>query len=216
MNNDSKIFKVVISIAVVGLYVWQIFLCNGNCKSDKSCKKSTKDTNTTAMVIPVQAKDLKASRIVFVNSDTLLRNYESVKDLKKEAEYKQSKLEGTYKDKAQKLQRDYAELQQKASQGALSSDQAKVAEADIMKRKQELDGMEKQLSELAEEMQHKTFGIQEKINKFLKEYNKNGYYQYILSYSSNGGSVLLGGDSLDITQEVLNGLNAQYRMNKKK
>ena len=84
----------------------------------------------------------------------------------------------------------------------------------MIKRKQELDGMEHQLAELQAEVQRKNLGIQEKMNKFLKEYNKNGTYQFILSYSVNGGNVLLGADSLDITKEIVSGLNEQYKADK--
>lgn len=183
-------------------------------KSDAKAQISAGSSVSTAVNEPVQIHNLRSSKIVFVNSDTLLGKYEYVKDLRKEAESKQFQLESAYKAKGMKLQQDYADLQQKAGQGKISSDQAKEEEAGLMKRKAELDGMEKQLGDLQEDAQKKNVILQNKISQYLKDYNKSGHYNYILSYSSLGGSVLLGSDSLDITYDILNALNAQYKQGK--
>lgn len=212
MKNFSIILNFILTAAVGYLY-YQHFSGNKNGDSNGSASTSA---DTAAVHIPVQAKDIKASKIVYVNADTLFSKYEYVKDLRKEAEGKQARLENAYKDKMQKLQLDYTELQQKASSGALSSDQAKSAEEDMMKRKAELDGMEKQLGDLANETAEKNLLLQDKVNKFLKEYNRNGNYNFILAFTNAGGSVLFGNDSLDITREVLDGLNLQYKAEKVK
>jgi outer membrane protein len=208
VKNLSVSLNIILILAVAYLYF--LHFKGGN----KPAAQATNDS--VAVHVPVQAKDIKAAKIVYVNADTLFSKYEYVKDLKREAEGKQMRLEGSYKDKAQKLQSDYAELQQKASSGALSSDQAKLAEQDIMRRKGELDNMERQLGDLASETQQKNAVLQDKVNKFLKEYNKNSNYNYILAYTSAGGNVLLASDSLNITNEVVNGLNEQYKSEKGK
>ena len=212
MKNISIALNVVLAIAVAYLYYLHF---SGN-KNGNTSGSKTEVVDTAAAHVPVQPKEIKASKIVYVNADTLFSRYDYVKDLRKEAEGKQSRLESVYKEKAQKLQQDYTELQQKASSGALSSDQAKGAEEDLMKRKAELDGMEKQLGELANETAEKNLLLQNKVNKFLKEYNRNGNYNYILAFTNAGGSVLFGNDSLDITHEVLDGLNIQYKAEKGK
>lgn len=204
--------NVVLAMAVAYLYYAHF---SGN-KNGTATGSTVESTDQPVAHIPVQPKDIKASKIVYVNADTLFSRYDLVKDLRKEAESKQNYLESIYKGKAQKLQEDYTALQQKASNGSLSSDQAKLAEEDLMKRKADLDGMEKQLSDLASETQQKNLVLQDKVNKFLREYNKNGNYNYILAYTNSGGSVLFGSDSLDITREVVDGLNAQYKAEKGK
>lgn len=210
MKNLSLTLNVVLVLAVGYLYFIHF---SGNKKTELKAETSS---DSVALHVPVQAKDIKAAKIVYVNADSLFSRYEYVKDLKREAEGKQSRLEGAYKTKAQKLQADYNELQQKASTGALSSDQAKVAEQDLLTRKADLEAMERQLGDLANEAQQKNAILQDKVNKFLKEYNKNSNYNFILAYTSGGGSVLLASDSLDITHEVLTGLNEQYKSEKGK
>jgi len=207
VKNISIILNVVLTIAVIYLYYLHF-------AGNKQAVPTTSVSDSASVHVPVQPKEIKDSKIVYVNADTLLAKYDYIKDIKAETEGRQSRLENAYREKGEKLQRDYAELQQKAQSGALSSDQAKVAEQQMMTRKAELDGMEKQLRDLAEETQRKSQMLQDKVNKFLREYNKGGQYQYILSYASTGGSVLLGSDKLDVTREILDGLNAQYKEEK--
>ncbi|MCC6690148.1 MAG: OmpH family outer membrane protein [Bacteroidia bacterium] len=206
MKNFSIVLNVILIAAVGYLYFLHF--------SGAAQKTILPAADSVPVHIPITPKEIKASKIVFVNADSLFSKYEYVKDLRKEAEAKQSRLETIYHTKATKLQQDYTDLQQKASNGSLSSEQAKVAEEDLMKRKAELDGMEKQLGDLADENQRKNLALQEKLNNYLKEYNKAGNYNYILAFTNSGGSVLFGSDSLDITKEILDGLNAQYKAEK--
>jgi Skp family chaperone for outer membrane proteins len=48
------------------------------------------------------------------------------------------------------------------------------------------------------------------IQTFLKEYNQEHNYSLILSTSGNTNLVLQGAPALNITKDVLNGLNAGY------
>jgi outer membrane protein len=48
-----------------------------------------------------------------------------------------------------------------------------------------------------------------KLSSYLKEYNKGKNYTFILGYQKGGG-ILFANDSLDITREVLDGLNKEF------
>ena len=52
-----------------------------------------------------------------------------------------------------------------------------------------------------------------KLSSYLKEYNKGKNYTFILGYQKGGG-ILFANDSLDITAQVLSGLNKQYEAEK--
>ena len=57
--------------------------------------------------------------------------------------------------------------------------------------------------------------VRKNVVDYVAEYNKTGQYNYILTYTdSPGGFLILANDSLDITNDILNGLNAQYRAKK--
>lgn len=53
--------------------------------------------------------------------------------------------------------------------------------------------------------------VTETIDKFIREYNKTHGYNLII----NKASLLLADDSMDITAEILDGLNAAYNSESK-
>ncbi len=212
-TNFPRIINIILFIAVAVLYY--LHFSGGNKTTDATAKSA--DSIAAAKPIVKMPKEIKASKIVYINSDVLNAKYEYVKDLTSAAQAKQSKLESTYQAKGQKLQQDYAEFQQKASQGLLSENQSAAAQEDLTKRKEELDRMEAQLQTLMEEIQKSNEEVRKTVVDYVKEYNKTSKYNYILTYTNGpGGVVILANDSLDITSEIIDGLNAQYKAKKKK
>jgi outer membrane protein len=208
MNSKlSTYLNVALVIAVAILYYLHFSNCNKSCSSSQS-----EDSTSASKPLVMMPKVIKASKVVYVNVDVLNQKYDMLKDLSAEMMGQQQRLESVYQGKAQKLQQDYAELQQKASQGLLSENQSAAAQKDILKRKEELDKMEAQLQALVEKTQKKNEEVRKTILDYLNEYNKNSKYDYILTYTEGpGATILLANDSLNITNEVLEGLNAQYK-----
>jgi outer membrane protein len=213
MNNKFSTFiNIGLVIAVAVLYYLHFSNCNKGCSANGS-----NDSTASSAPIVMAPKEIKASKIVYVNSDILNEKYEYVKELASTAQAKQQRLEMAYQSKGQKLQQDYAEFQQKASQGLLSENQINASQEDLRRRKEELDQMEAQLQRLVEEIQADNNRVRKTVVDYVKEYNKQSQYNYVLTYSDGpGGVILLANDSMDITNEILDGLNAQYRAQKGK
>jgi Skp family chaperone for outer membrane proteins len=55
--------------------------------------------------------------------------------------------------------------------------------------------------------------IAKELDDYLKEYNTVAGYDYILSVQG-GGQVWVGNEGLDITKELVAGLNARHRARK--
>ena len=53
--------------------------------------------------------------------------------------------------------------------------------------------------------------LHDDLNDFLEEYNKDKGYDYILSYSEIGSQILLANKDLDITQDVIEGMNERAK-----
>ena len=53
--------------------------------------------------------------------------------------------------------------------------------------------------------------LQKKLDDFLAEYNQDKNYDYILSYSKALGFIMLANDQLDITDDVVAGMNELYK-----
>ena len=212
-KNFSLILNIILVIAVIILYYLHFSACNNTCTTSTS----TSDSTVAEKPIIMAPKEIKASKIVYINSDVLNEKYDFVKDLVASAQTKQQRLESVYQKKGQEFQQKYADFQQKASAGLLSENQTKNAQEELTKGKEELDNMEAQLQELQNEFQKSNDEVRKTVVDYVKEYNKTGQYNYILTYTEGpGGIVLLANDSLDITSDIIDGLNAQYKAKKKK
>ena len=74
---------------------------------------------------------------------------------------------------------------------------------------------EKLTSELQTENQKNSLQLRDSINSFLKIYNKDKGYSLIIS-NTQLDNLLFADKSLDITQEIVDGLNARYNPSTKK
>lgn len=212
-KNLSLVLNVVLAVAVAVLYYLH-FSSKTTCVANEAS-----DTDSTAGAKPVvmMPKEIKASKIVYVNIDELNENYEYMKDLTADAKRKQASLENEYQKKGKELQDRYKELQEKASQGLMSENQQKEAQLEMEKRNNDLSQIQVDEQQMMERLQVENMKVYKSITDYINEYNKNSKYNYILAYSPTTVSpVLVVNDSLDITAEILQGLNTQYRSKKGK
>src|SRR6201999_3633669 len=49
------------------------------------------------------------------------------------------------------------------------------------------------------------------LHSFLEDYNKTHHYDYIMSYSGSGSAILYVNKQLDITKDVVDGMNAMQK-----
>ena len=70
-------------------------------------------------------------------------------------------------------------------------------------------------NQIAEEGESTLAELRSTINDFLKEYNKTKGYTYIFSYSSSLNMLFYKDSATNITDEVVEGLNAAYNKSKK-
>ncbi|HEY0029824.1 MAG TPA: OmpH family outer membrane protein [Bacteroidia bacterium] len=211
-KNISLLLNVVLIIAVAVLYFLHF-------SSPSTCAATTEGTDSTAVAKPVvmAPKDIKASKIVYVNLDVLNEKYDYIKDVNTSARAEQSSLERQYQTKGQKLQEDYTAFQQKAQQGLLSENQINAEQEAFARRKEELDQLEMKSQDLMAKIEERSQEMNTSIKEYLKEYNKNSNYNFVMAFSDGPLSpVLIANDSLDITNEILEGLNAQYKAGKGK
>lgn len=210
-KNASLVLNVILLIAVAVLY----FLHFSSGKP--AAETAVTDSSATVRPAVLLPKEIKASKIAYVNTDVLNERYQYVKDISDVAKSNLQSMEANYKKKATDLQNRYNEFQQKASQGLLSENQTKEAQEELGKRKEELDMMEARQQQLMDQLQVENEKVLKNIMEYIRDYNKSSQYNYVLAYSDKViGSVLLASDSLDITDEIVEGLNSQYKAKKGK
>ena len=174
-----------------------------------SCKDNAGSTETTT---PTQAT---ASRIVYVNTDTLLNNYDYYKDVVKEFENKRFAAENELKRRSESFQNEVALFQRQVQAGGMSQQQGQTKQQQLAQKEQDiLMYRDNTATALAEEQAAKTDELISNIQDYLKKYNEDDRYDMVIWYSKGGG-VLYAKDQMNITNEVLKGLNEEYAEKKK-
>jgi outer membrane protein len=199
---NKKIISIIKSSAVVALIV-TVAACNKP-EDKKTAAKADGTTET------VSNKDA----IVYVNSDSLLNNYEYFKELKTKFEGKSKKAEADLKDKGAAFQREVAAYQQSAN--GLSADQRAQTEQRLARKQQELQTYQQNAgAALQNEEAAENEKLYDKVADYLKTHAKDKGYKMVLTYSKGNSAILFADESLDVTKEVIKGLNEAYKSDKK-
>jgi outer membrane protein len=191
MKNLSIVLNAVLIVAVGILYVLHF-------------------SNSTA-----DSKDLKSAAgegaVVYINTDSLLTSYNFSRDMNEEFLKKQEDSRTDFNFKAQMLEKEAGEFQYKVQNGGFASrERAEDAQRVLMGKQQNLQQLERELSnKLMGEQQANSKRLFDSVTNYLKEYNAAHNYSLILS-TTKGGNVLLSQDGLDITHEIIVGLNSRY------
>ncbi|MGN6178632.1 MAG: OmpH family outer membrane protein [Mucilaginibacter sp.] len=147
--------------------------------------------------------------IVYVNSDSLLSKYNYVKDVNKKLNDKGSAAKAEVQSRRDALQRELAEYQKNAS--TMPADQRQTTEQRLQREGQAEQAYEQNTSaEIQDEQAKATGKLDDKIAEYVKQYAKEKGYKMVLTYSKNGSSVIYGDPSLDITADIVKGLNDAY------
>jgi outer membrane protein len=173
-----------------------------------SCNKTQAPASASA------APADKTGLILYVNSDSLLSNYDYFKDVKKVFEEKSKKAQADLASKGQAFQQEVNTYQRSAN--SMSADQRAATEERLARKQQELATYNQNAGNaLSTEEAAENEKLYNKVSEYLKTHAKEKGYKYVLTYSKNNPVVLYGDESLDITKEIVDGLNAEYKKDKK-
>lgn len=154
-----------------------------------------------------------AGSIVFFNIDKVVENYDMANDLRSVVETKVNGIQSEIDRRGNKLQKDANDFQNKMDKGLLTSS---VANAQYQKLQQQQNEYQeyavRKQQEMQEEQQVMLNQIMDAIAEFVKAYNEEKQYALILTTSGDilPAPVVTGSAALDITDEILAGLNAEY------
>lgn len=162
---------------------------------------------------PAQAscEGVKGIKIAFVDIDSLLTNYEFSIAINKEMLRKEENMRLTLSEKARDLQQDIDEFQRKLENNVFATQaRAEEEQSRILKKRESYEKLSERLaSELAAESQKNNIILRDSINSYLKEFNTTQGYDLIISRV--GDNLLYANEALDITNEVIKGLNDRYK-----
>lgn len=194
MKNWSLILNIVLLAAVGHLYYLNF----------------SKKSPTEAQVIAPPASASGGVRIAFVNADSLNEKYVWLKEQSAAIKQRVANAEKAMEAKQSTLERDFMALQEKYQTGTVPPAEIEKEAAALEERRQRLmrEGMnlEKQLAEEADKARN---DMMTNLEAQLKTIQAQIGYDYILSYQRGAGQILLTNDSLNITRQVLDLLNAK-------
>ncbi len=169
------------------------------------------DTKTAANSDSASALATGDLKLAYVDVDTLLTKYNFCIDLNEAMMKKEENIRLTLNQKAATLEKDQKEFQKKYENNAfISPERAQQEYNRLMKAQQDLQELSNKLSnELATETAKNNLQLRDSINNFIQAYNKIKGYNMI--FSNTGFDNLLYADqSMNITNAIVEGLNARY------
>ena len=210
MKNLSLILNGILAIAVAILF-YQVSAL----KSSGTIAESKSVASSLTPAIISSSTNLTDAKIAYVNTDSINEHYAYIADFTKVLRNKKAALEGQMQSMTAKFQAEYEAFQQSAQAGVAPQSELQKQQANLERQQQELANKELQMQNLGVELEEKNMELNKNVKDFLKRIN-NGRFDYILSYSDMMPTILLTNPKLDITPEVLKGINEDYNTKKKK
>ena len=207
MNKIQIIVSSVLAAAVVALFVLFFTV-------DPHAKKAA-ETEVTA--------EGELLPIGIINTDSIMKHYtlavESSDKLQTKYEESMVKLDTKAKSLQKEMetfQKDVIDFQRKVEANAfLSRERAESEQQRLQKKEQQLVGKQQDLENLRQKLSNDfmteqaalTQQLHDSVQLFLKEYNADGHLHLIV----NDAVLLNKVAGYDITEEVIEGLNARYQ-----
>jgi outer membrane protein len=195
-----KYISIILSIVALGLIGVLFFSQSHQIEQLKKHVEGEKKTTGTGF------------RIAYFDLDSLQAHYEYIKDVQGVAKTKENamNLELSSLDRAN--QKKIEEWRQKGNtmtqaEGEQAQQEYQAMQQTFNSRKQALE------QQLYKEEEDLRTTIRKKVEDYLKDYNKQKNYSYIIAYDAN--SFVYNKDTLyNITADLVDGLNAAYKKSK--
>jgi outer membrane protein len=194
MKNSSVFTKLALGLLVAG--------------SVAACKQSSTSTAAAPAASTSSASGDKPTT-VYVNSDTLYAKYNYAKDVNNALQAKLKAAQVDMQSKTDAFQREVADYQK--AQATMPADQRQITEQRLQREQQQLQGYQQNASaQLQDDKGTQYQKVYDKVDDFVKSFAKQNGYKLVLTYSKNVQTVIYGDPSLDVTADVVKGLNDAY------
>lgn len=158
---------------------------------------------------------LPGAKIAYVEIDSVILNFDMYYDLREQLMARQEESESQLNTRGRQYETGARDYEEKVRKGLVTRATAQQMEQELLQQQQELRNLAGQLeSQLMEEERVMNSQVLDYIYEYLEEISSGTDYDYILA-KSFGNPVMYADESLDITDEVLLGINYKYSEEKK-
>jgi outer membrane protein len=192
----STVINVILFIAIGVLYFLHFY--------------SGKPANTAANISNGPLK------VAYFDTDTVFQKYLLVEELRDGLKKSKDSLEGIFNSRQAAFEGKVRNYQNNLKNNAINATQAQNAETQLMKEREEIMQVNEiytqQLVVKESEIQRR---ITEDIIAYANLFNKTYGADYILGYTK-GGPIIVVNEKLDVTKDIIEGLNKEYKDKKGK
>jgi len=205
----SLILNGVLAVAVIGLYVLHFKGQKGTNEVSATDTTKTQEAQINLDSLPTIISDNGA--IAFIDFEQLTSKYKFYKDGVAALENDFKRKEAELMKKQQVLEENFARYQQLAQ--SLTPEVREKREKDLMEEEQRLLQLRDRLGkELTDKEANFNKEFLTKIDTYLKTLSKEKNYSYVFTYVKGGpATIVYAKDSLNISTQVINSLNEQYK-----
>lgn len=199
----------ILDLTKAFVLVFFLVMVISSCKND-----GTTPTASTASTSETVADGPAAiAGIAYVQMDSVINNYDMYHDKRTEFEKKAKDMEAELSAKVRSFQKEAADFQTKYEKGLMTRSEAEEMQQKLQRRQQDLEETSgKMRQDLAEQEGVMGRQIQDALTAYIAKYNADKKYSLILS----NATILYGTPAMNITQEVLKGMNEDYIASKAK
>jgi outer membrane protein len=194
MKNTSTILNVILLIAVVILFYFHF--------SDK--KQNEKKLNLpTAKVANMSSNSLS---IAYFDLDSLNENIAYIKNSRKMMESEQQAIEKEWENAYRNLEKQKNDFLKRGA--SITQPEAEVFQNKLLQQQEEVDTKKQTANQKLNQKSYKfSEDLQQKLKKFLAEYNKDKVYNYIFTVGTGLDYLIYKDSSMNITKDVIDGMN---------
>ena len=200
MKQFSLVLNILL-VAAVGVLYYLHFSNSRNLAVTGNAPTGYKQKDSCGDKIPI---------VAYVELDSLNNNVTFIKQRKKELEAEQKVIAQEYENSYRALTAERDEFLKKGN--AITQQEAETFQARLGQKQQEIEGTKQSKAQrLAEKGAKIMDDMQTKVRAFMKEYNKEKNYSYILATGTGLDYLFFKDSTLNITNDVIKGLNEQMK-----
>ncbi|PSL07508.1 OmpH family outer membrane protein [Cecembia rubra] len=178
-----------------------------------SCNQQGQSSNSNSgseSAAEVSITDLK---IAYVLTDSVISKFDFYKEKSEEITEKGRKFESDLNSRARGFEQEVANFEQTAS--SMTMNQARAKQEELVRKERNLMTYRDNLMQELSADESKLYAdVYDKVQEYLTQYAEEKELELILSYT-RGGAIWYSKKALDITEDVIAGLNKKYADDKK-
>jgi outer membrane protein len=152
--------------------------------------------------------------VAWISGDTIMARYQFILDKSDELIKKSQQSSRKLETEMTKAEKEYAELMEYAQSGQMTKQEEQIIQQRIMELQYNIGALEEQETRILAKNEYEiNKELFSRLHDFLQDFSRERGIDVVFNYQP-GGQILYSGDAIDITEEVLAGLNAEYEAEK--